>query len=59
MVSFLYLELLRRKMMKLEEDVILLWSTAPSLPDLHGHAAGHNVPGGQVLQHSYFLTFSN
>src|SRR5690349_14387874 len=32
-----------RQMVEVQVDVVLLWTTAPALPDLHGHAAGHHV----------------
>jgi hypothetical protein len=35
--------------------VILLWSAASPLSDLDGHAAGHHVPGRQVLPHGNFF----
>ena len=45
----MYLQLLWGEVVELEEDVILLRSAAATLSDLDGHAAGHHVPGGQVL----------
>jgi hypothetical protein len=44
-----HLKLLWREVMELEEDVVLVWAAAAPLPDLDGHAPGHDVPGGQVL----------
>ena len=43
------LKLLWGEVVQLEEDVILLRAAAPPLPDLEGHAARDDVPGGQVL----------
>ena len=43
-------EILWGQVVKLQENVILVGSAAATLSDLDGHAAGHHVPGRQVLQ---------
>ena len=39
------------EVVELQENVILLRSTASTLADLDRHGTRHNVPGGQILGH--------
>mmetsp|Transcript_8045 Transcript_8045/g.23944 ORF Transcript_8045/g.23944 Transcript_8045/m.23944 type:complete len:447 (-) Transcript_8045:902-2242(-) len=43
-------EQVRRKMIEMKIDVILLGTNAPSLPNFHRHGTGNDVPAGEILR---------
>mmetsp|Transcript_22976 Transcript_22976/g.35408 ORF Transcript_22976/g.35408 Transcript_22976/m.35408 type:complete len:259 (+) Transcript_22976:781-1557(+) len=44
-----FFEQLRRQMIQMQVDMILVWSHTPPFTNLHGHGSRHHITTGQIL----------